>query len=91
MNYMFIKSMIQFNMHISILFYSFKVFLTKTTFKFKAFFNSNVGMVRQQKDYAFIIISVFSLSSPSFQLGLHVVLPAELCSSGNHPLIAKWC
>ena len=29
---MFVKSMIQFNMHISILFYSFKVFLTKTSF-----------------------------------------------------------
>ena len=27
-----------------------------------------------------------SLSSPSVQLGLHVVLPEDLCSSGNHPL-----
>ena len=89
MHYMFIKSLIQFNMHISILFYSFKVFFSNQTvilgldiFRFKC----RNRQTTERKDHALIIISVFSLSSASVQLGLHVVLPAELCSSGNHPL-----
>ena len=83
---MFIKSVIQFYMHHSILFYAFKVFLTKTSYLFK-YFDSYVGIFRQRKDHALILISKLSLISPSVQLGLHVVLPAEPSSSGNYPLL----
>ena len=85
---MFIKSMIQLTCTSVYYFIRFKFFSYQTVilglgiFRFKC----RNRQTTERKGHALIIISIFSLSSPSVQLGFHVVLPAELCSSGNHPL-----